>query len=352
MELLMITRKVDRSDALAGFAFNWVEKIAAEVDFLRVICLEKGDLSSLPANAEVYSLGKEYGSSKVEKIWRFYGIAWRWVRQSEGVFCHMNPEYTILISPLARIFNKRIIAWYSHRAVTWRLRLVSLLADKIATPSQEGLRIKTEKKIVLGHGIDTDRFVPPLKMPAGKSLKIISVGRISPIKDYETLLEAIVLVRQKKKELEMAVEIIGGVAMESQRKYFEEIKKIIEKNNLAETVILKGKVPHYKLADYYQRSDLLINLCPTGSPDKVVLEAMACASPALVCNKAFAEDFGPYADELIFAEKDAEGLADKIIYFSDFSCEKRKEIGLFLRRRVLERHNLEKLAKKIVSLFS
>ena len=60
MKLLMVTRKVDQNDWLAGFTYNWVRKLAEKIERLYVICLEKGDLMGLPKNVEVYSLRKNY----------------------------------------------------------------------------------------------------------------------------------------------------------------------------------------------------------------------------------------------------------------------------------------------------
>ena len=61
----MITRKIDRSDGLAGFTYNWVKKMSTHLDKLYVICLEKGDTSNLPENIRVHSLGKELGKGRL-----------------------------------------------------------------------------------------------------------------------------------------------------------------------------------------------------------------------------------------------------------------------------------------------
>ena len=108
MRILMITRKIDRYDPLAGFAYGWIKRIASEVDQLDVLCLEKGDLSGLPENIKIYSLGKEKGVSRLKRFVRFQLFALRLVPKCNGIFCHMNPEYTIAIAPYAKIFRKKI----------------------------------------------------------------------------------------------------------------------------------------------------------------------------------------------------------------------------------------------------
>ena len=71
MKLLMITRKVDKDDGLAGFTYNWIKKLAGQVEFLYVMCLEKGNISGLPTNVEVYSLGKEKGKNRFKEFINF-----------------------------------------------------------------------------------------------------------------------------------------------------------------------------------------------------------------------------------------------------------------------------------------
>ena len=105
MKLLMITRKVDKNDALAGFVYGWVRKLGLALSDpdsrLYIICLEKGDISDFPDNVEVFSLGKEIGVNRWGRFIEFQKFAYKLVPKVDGIFCHMNPEYTINIWPYA-----------------------------------------------------------------------------------------------------------------------------------------------------------------------------------------------------------------------------------------------------------
>ncbi len=350
MKLLMITRKVDKDDAQAGFTYSWVKKLGEKVDQLKVICLEKGNLEGLPNNVEVFSLGKEKGKNRFREFWNFQRGALRFIREVDGVFCHQNPEYTILIAPYAKIFRKKITTWYSHKAINWKVRLINILADKIITPTQEGFGLKSKKKNVVGHGIDTDLFRPSANKKGSDVLRIISIGRISPIKDYKTLIKAVDILRSNQKFASaIKVSIIGSPGLPSQQSYFDEIKQIIHDKKMEDIFEFKGAIPNQELYKYCQESDLSVNLCPTGSPDKAVLESMACGLPVLVCNKTFANDFSPYNDLLIFQEKDPEDLAKKI--FGLTKNDKIREVGAYLREKVIKNHNLNNLIKKILKCF-
>ena len=345
----MITRKVDRDDAQAGFTYYWVNKFGQNIENLYVICLEKGNIDGLGSNIEIFSLGKEKEKNRLKEFINFQKGAIKFIRQVDGIFCHMNPIYTILIAPYAKLFNKKIIAWYSHKAITWQLRLVNFLVSRIVTPTQESLRLKTKKKLIMGHGIDTELFKPALVKEQNKTLQIISVGRISPIKDYKTLILAAKALIDKYDFKQFKISIVGAIGLLNQQEHFNGLKRMTKEYNLANIIKFVGAVPNRQLPDMYQQTDISINLCPTGSPDKAVLESMACALPTLVCNKTFIDDFGQHAKYLIFKEKNAEDLAEKIIKIKQNN--ELKQIGYFLRQQIIEKHNLNKLIIKILNAF-
>jgi len=372
LKLLMITRRVDKNDSQAGFTYGWVKKFAQNIDVLKVICLEKGNTEGLPNNVEIFSLGKEKGKNRIKEFINFQIGALKFIRKIDGVFCHMNPEYTILIAPYAKIFRKKIITWYSHKAINWKARLINTLADKIVTPTKEGFGIKSKKKNVVGHGIDTELFKPAIEKKKSNIFRIISVGRISPIKDYKVLMNAyieligLIVTEIGLKSLNILPEVIivGDVGLSFQKSYYDSLKKKLKSiffgemrldKDIADGIDLEekhkfiGLIPNQELPKYYQESDLSINLCPTGSPDKAVLESMACGLPVLVANKTFRNDFGYYANKLIFKHGNAGDLAEKIIDLA--GNDQLKEIGLYLREQVVKNHNLDNLVKRILILY-
>ena len=175
MKLLMITRKVDNHDALAGFAYNWVKKLGANLNKLYVISWQAGDSRDLPENIEVVFLPK----NKFAKIFILPWEVFKLALKVDGVFCHMNPEYTILSWLPAKIFGKRIVSWYTHKQINWKRRLLELLTDKILTASKDSFRQPwfKNKVEVTGHGIDIEQFKtqnspPEADAPLAQKLKI------------------------------------------------------------------------------------------------------------------------------------------------------------------------------------
>lgn len=345
MRILMITRKMDKNDAQAGFNFLWANKLAQKAESLKVICLEKGNIEGLPENTEVFSMGKEKGKNFLKEFFRFQLGILKFINKVDFIFAHQNPEYTIGIGPWAKLFNKPIVSWYSHKAINWRMKLMTFFAQKIVTPTNESYGLVTKKKTVIGHGIDTEMFSPGEKQKSD-TLRIISVGRIDPIKNYETLIKAIGMIKEKVK---VKVKIIGPVMFEKRQKYLQELKNKVKEFGVEREIEFVGPVAHLKLPEYLQKSDVLINLCPTGSPDKAILEGMACQLVVLVANKTMENDFGNYVNRLIFNHGDETDLAEKIVDLKNSSDI--KEIGIYLRKKAIKNHNLDKLMDKILNVF-
>ncbi|MBI5765897.1 glycosyltransferase [Candidatus Falkowbacteria bacterium] len=345
-KLLMITRKVDKNDALAGFTYNWVKKIGEDLAELYVITWQKSDRGELPENIKIISLPE----NKIGKIFVLLKLVGNFLSQVDGIFCHMNPEYTILAAIRAKYFcqkknRKKIISWYTHKAVTWRRRCMEFCADIILTASVESFRHPRypQKVKVVGHGIDLELFKPADKNNSGR-FNILSVGRISPTKDYESIIKAVDILN----DVNINFKIVGDVILKSQREYFENLYKIVETMNLIGRVEFVGWVANQDVALYYQQADLFINMSGTGSLDKAVLEAMACGCLVLTANEAFAKILPP---PLMVEKNNPQVLAEKIQWVMSLPQEEKNETANKLINEIRNNHNLDNLVKKIISQF-
>jgi glycosyltransferase involved in cell wall biosynthesis len=336
MRLLLITQKVNDKDQLLGFFIPWIKKFALKFDKITVLCLEKGEFS-LPENVRVISLGKDKGASKVRQLFTFYFLIFRLRSDYDAVFVHMNPIWTVLGGPSWKMMHKKIFFWYTHKAVTSKLKMAEKFADVIFTASKESFRLPSRKVIVTGHGINTEFFRPePAKLNTTKKLKLLSVGRIAPVKNYETLIDAAKLLKQK--EMDFLVTMVGEAPLERDKKYENSLRFKIKSLKLEENFEFMGKVNHQNLVPYYRSNDIFIHLSKTGSVDKTLLEAMACGMKVLSSNdssKAF------LSKSLIFDQDDPRELAEKIQMLNH------GQYDPSLREYVINNHNLDNLIDKL-----
>src|SRR5581483_963518 len=95
-----------------------------------------------------------------------------------------------------------------HGHVSPMLRLAHALVDGVGTSTPEGFRIPSQKVTITGQGVDLDRFRPPASPPAGE--RLLSVGRFSPVKDFETVLDALARPPLSSRA-DLRVTLLGGV---------------------------------------------------------------------------------------------------------------------------------------------
>ncbi len=309
MKLLIVTQAVDTEDPVLGFFVRWIEEFSKHVERLEVICLKEGK-HTLPANVHVHSLGKDRTiASRFIYAVRFKALVWKLRNDYETVFVHMNPEYIVIGGILWHLLGKRIGLWYVHRSINLKLRIATMLADHVFTASPEGFRLMTPKLHVVGHGIDTAEFHAPTR-PLGTPVRIVSVGRITPIKNLDTLIETIALL--KKKGIDASATIIGAPSSASDEAYQVSLKELAEKLGVFDRILFAGSVPHAQMPEKYRHFDVSVNLSPTGGLDKAVIESMAAGLLVVVSNRGFAGLLGTHASEILFPEKDAVACADRI----------------------------------------
>lgn len=342
MNLLICTQVVDKHHPSLGFFHGWLEAFAKQCAQVTVVCLQKGE-HTLPDNVRVVSLGKETKQSRLQYMIRFYRYAWKYRNEYQTVFVHMNPEYVVLGGLLWRVLGKKVFLWYVHRQVNLKLRIATLLAHTIFTVSEKSFRLHTQKKHIVGHGIDPAIFAPQQK-PLRDLFHIASVGRITPIKELHTLVQAIAMLNGEQKK-QLCVDIIGSPTDMQDEHYKNELEDMIARQHLGGYISFVDPVPYTDMPSLYARSDLVINLTPTGGLDKVVLEAMACEVPVLVSNEAFAPYFGPYTKELLFRFKDAKELASKIGWHMEHNV---SEMKTFLRKQIVAHHTLSNVIGTIL----
>jgi glycosyltransferase involved in cell wall biosynthesis len=342
MRLLIITQKVDINDDNLSFFHRWIEKLSEKTERVYVICLSKGEYN-LPENVEVFSLGKEKGNFKICQLLLLQWYLIKFLSKIDGVFVHMCPIYVIASFPLAKIFRKKIILWFAHKNVGFELKLSEKLVDKILTASEESCRLKKRKKInVIGHGIDVNRFKPGKNNFKKESYTIFTAGRINPSKDLGTLVKAVDILIKEKNIKNLRVIIAGNPITEKEKKYLNEIKNLVKDKGLINIFNFIGSIPNYKMPEYYQSSDIFINLSHTGSIDKVVLEAMACEIPVLTCNESFDDILD---NKYIFRKKNCRELADKIINLKNNNFKDN------LRKIVIDNYNLDNLVRSVLGSF-
>lgn len=336
--LVVVTQRVASGDPALGFFVSWLERLATRFEMIDVITLAKGDSVGI-GNVDIHVLPQN-------RLRRFFAYQMSLVRLlpgSSGLFAHMCPEYVVAGGWVARLMRKPVLLWYAHRSVTWRLRVAALFANAIFTASPEGCRLKSNKVEVVGHGIDSDRFKPAAGVPVEEG-SIVTVGRVSPIKRLENLLQAMPAVIGLVPDAHLT--IVGGAYLPADREYERILKAMVRALGIDDRVRWRAPVDRSTMPDVYRKAALVVNLAPTGGLDKVVLEAMACARPVAAANAGFWDMMAGDAARGRVTDLSPQSLGTQIVSLlaDPYPAES-------LRLAVIERHSLDRLADRIFGFF-
>lgn len=359
MRLLVITQKVNKNDSNLGFFHEWLLRLAARVEHLYVICLEKGT-SDLPANVTVLSLGKEQMSPsarffrKLLYWWRFKKFIRQYQNHYDAVFVHMNPEYVVFGGRFWHAHGKKILLWYTHKSVNWWLRRAEKLVDKIFTASRESFRLPSKKVEVVGHGIPVEFFsLFTTHGPLPPDLWLLWVGRIAPVKDLETVIKAVGELKKNEIVPPVRFSIVGSpITLEgvSYKKRLEELACQFVYEDSSPAVGFRSERTYKEMPDIYHQNQIFMDTSRTGSIDKVVLEALATGRIVVTSSQAYGE-----AERLgliyTFPEGNHQELAKTIekIYKSGILKQLPNQRAMEYVKR---NHNLDTLVDKIINYFA
>ncbi|HRY52901.1 MAG TPA: glycosyltransferase family 4 protein [Candidatus Portnoybacteria bacterium] len=338
MKLLILTQKINCQDDILGFMHGWVAELAKHFEKIIVIALGVGE-HHLPANVKVLSLGKEGGKSWIKYLVRFYKYIWQERQNYDAVFVHMNQEYILLGSFLWQLWGKKITLWRNHPKGGFLARAAVYLSNIVFCTSKFAFVARFKKTRIMPVGVDTDFFKSDSAAERIKN-SILFFSRISPIKKPDIFIQALALL--KKENVDFSGKIVGN-APERDRACLEEIKKEIINNSLSDSLQIEKGVPNNQAPKIFNSFDLYINLTPTGSLDKTIFEAMACATMVLMSNETLAGE----VDERLFFDGTPADLAAKIKNIFNMGEQEKQQLLASSRDFVIKNHSLRVLAAKL-----
>jgi glycosyltransferase involved in cell wall biosynthesis len=326
MKLLIFVNKVDRDDLEWGFFHGWILEFSKRVEELTVVCFGKGEYD-FPENTRVIDLGKKSFTKFIYAILKYR-------KRYSSVFIYNNPKIILWGQLIWDLLGKKIYLWYSKDKVTKKLILSSFLVDGILTTSEERFELKTKKKIVLSHGIDTDFFDPHKKMRDRGLIAVI--GRITSTKNLDLFLE--VLNRLKDKGYTFRVRIVGSTMRHKDIVYLNSLKKQIEDYELQDRITFMGKVSYDHIRQIYEEVDIVVSLNEFHYLEKTILEAMSMNVKVLTLNDIF-KDILPIEN---CTERDIADISNKLIDLINSNREPN------YREYVIENQSLKSLIPRIV----
>jgi len=204
-----------------------------------------------------------------------------------------NKSLNIKVVSTVHGFNS--VSFYSK--IMTKADAVICVSGSIKEYIQKNYHTANEIITVIPRGIDLDVFNPKnidtsfindFKMEYNLNDKFIisSVGRITQLKDYETFIKAIAIVKKDIPNIKAL--IVGGVRSDKED-YLKSLKEIIDNLDLKDNIIFTGS--QSKIAEIYSLSDVVVS--SSKKPEsfgRAVAESIALNTPVVATNHGGVKD--------------------------------------------------------------
>jgi len=234
------------------------------------------------------------------------------------------------------------------------IRFIGSASDALFAPSLEiadvlrRMGIQGDKVLILQNAIPIERYVydPKIKDPR----LVLSVGRLHPVKGYETLIDAISILRDRSPHLGLQVLIAGDGEQRSL------LDCRIRRHRLEGVVRLVGRMDAGALIEMYSRASIFILTSVSEGLPNVLLEAGASGCSIIATRVGGVPDVIVHRTNGLLIPKEDPGAAAEALEVLLSNEEKRKRLGIAARETVCLRYSsevritrLEELWRDVVS---
>ncbi|NBO70058.1 MAG: hypothetical protein EBU66_14190 [Bacteroidetes bacterium] len=251
---------------LLATSHSWLQEISKHFDEVKVISTHVGRYE-LPSHVKVHELGGGTLLKRLRAIWRLSTIFFQIAkdRSDQLVLHHMSPRTATFPGVFLRMLGIPQVLWYSHSSYPVSLKFGVRFVNLVLSSTPSSIPYDGKKLECIGHGIDF-----PKKFTLSNSIidsGIIAIGRISPIKNLDVLIQLI----GDSAQSDLPVTLIGP-SNADYRQRLEELAAYLDVN-----LLIYEAVPHKSVFKKLS-SHLLYYSGMQNSVDKSALEAssMGC----------------------------------------------------------------------------
>jgi glycosyltransferase involved in cell wall biosynthesis len=209
------------------------------------------------------------------------------------------------------------------------------------------------KATIIQRGVDLNKFNPNTvdknfitsfkeKYKLENKYIITSVGRVTWLKDYETFIKSIAIV---KKEIPNVVGLVVGGVREDKLNYLESLRNLAKSLNLEENIIFTGS--QQNISEIYFLSDIVVNVSlKMGNMGRTVVESLALNTPVIVTTyKGLKNIIKDDINGAIVETKNENELSSKIL-----KVKKQKFNSLI--ETIPKEYTLEKMVENTINVYN
>lgn len=283
-------------------------------------------------------------------------VAGRWLRKAG--FTHVHSVYSTTIGLiLARVFGLTLSMtihgpdeFVNPKAFGMEEKIrAAVFASAISCFGKSQIMLWSSptdwhKLEITPLGIDCNGWIPAPFREHPVPFRLISVGRLAPVKGYALLLQAVAILTAEHRDV--CLTLVGDGPERPQLS--EQAREL----GILDKILFAGWKTQTELRDLYRESEVCVLSSFAEGIPVVFMEAMAlgipCVAPRITGIPELIRDG---VDGLLVTPANIEELAAAIAQMMD-RPEMRRQMGLSSRERVLDKYNLQKNVAHLAKVFS
>ncbi len=257
------------------------------------------------------------------------------------------PAWLALFAKKERPFVTTVHGFYSvntYSAVMTKGDRVICVSRPIMEYVKENYSVDESRLRLVHRGVDLKRFDPEnvdeefvadfkRKWDLDGKYVIASIGRITQLKNYELLIEAM-------RRIEGVLLIVGGVHPK-RKEYFERLLKLVDALGLGDRVKFVGS--QSRVAEIYALSDLIVSA--SSKPEsfgRTLVEALAMETPVLAARHGGSLDIIE-DEQMLFEPGNLEELVEKVKHLQQNPPQNLRDIA--------KKFSLEQMVQKTLRVY-
>jgi glycosyltransferase involved in cell wall biosynthesis len=261
---------------------------------------------------------------------------------------------TILGIPIVTTFHVKVSS-NGLRKDLFKLfnNILYIFSDSIIYVSEETRKSFCHKGNVIINGTDTEKYVNDRyiriktrnELNIENSFVILFLGRIAKNKGIYELIDAIKKINTSKK-YDLKVLVVGPIASEDEKKYFEYLKD----KDLENCILTLG--PHKEVHKFYCSSDIFILPSHLEGLPLSMLEAMSVGLPCIVSRVGGVPEVITHGvNGLLIEVKNSNDLMQKMTWCLE-NRDILKTLGYAASLTIRERFSIERVAEEYINVYN
>lgn len=348
MNIVFFCQSVDVKDPVIGDTVGRIRHLAKQMNIKHIdVIAIRGQNVELASNISVHVLSRDT-SSRFKTILDLRKILNRVSsqRKIDLVYLYMTPTVSPIFYLLKWKYGYKVVNWFAHTVFTKATKLsLKYFTDAWVSVNKAQTFEGTNHLHIVGQGVELKEFYP---LQSQKIYDLVTVGRVTPVKRIENILESLYFCKQKMAK-DYSLAICGDSYVEEDKLYKKNLEMKILEFGIQNQVYWLGSVPRGELNKVLNQSKAFVFTVP-GGIGKATMEAMAVGLPVIITETRAADFFGKELSNQLICSDNIESLARHIHKILELEERDYQNLSSEIKKLVFAKYSMESFSERLANI--